>query len=116
MEKETLMTSEFDQLLVRCIDGSASDNDYTTAWEWIQQSDQHKTHYEDLRDAWLSVSVFQTDKNQKADQSWMQFRKKNAQIFKRPDNSTMFKTILRIAAIFILAFILGGLSFRALLR
>jgi transmembrane sensor len=104
--------NEIDQLLIRCIDGSASAGDYKSAWDWINQDEQNKNYYEQIRDASLAVSVFRPTENIKAEQTWMRLRS----MVLGPRNSKRIipPQLLKIAAIMLLAFLLGGITYHLL--
>jgi transmembrane sensor len=116
MEKDKQNLSEPEALLIRCLDGSASDTDYSQAWEWIQQNEQNKRYYEQMRDVWLSASVIGPGDENGTELSWIRF--KNSHL-NQPDHreltgrqmlSARLNPIFRIAAAMVIAFLIGGVT------
>ena len=116
MKKEIQANQELDALLMRCIDGTASDVELQSAWNWIKGNKEHEIYYERMRDIWLSASVFKKTGQEQADKAWVEFKNKNSSIFNPTKNKGVYLALARIAAIFIVAFLLGGLSFKLLLK
>lgn len=99
---------DIDIVLIRCLEGNASESDYKSAWDWIQQSDENRLHYERLRNSYLSVSVFKTEKSDKlkAENAWDHFSEKIT-LEKKRERTAIIPKLLRIAAVLILTFLLG---------
>jgi transmembrane sensor len=111
MEIEKPNKNEIDQLLIRCIDGSASAGDYKSAWDWINHNEQNKNYYEQIRDACLSVSVFRPIENIKTEKIWMRLKSKALE----PSGlKRILPRLLKIAAVILPAFLLGGITYHLL--
>lgn len=119
---KTLNNQEIDKLLLKCIEGNATSDEYSIAWKWIQQSKENRNYYEKLRDINLSVSIFQAGEAEKANNAWVQFSRKNLPDQTENSESEKGKLLIiishfaKIAAIFILAFFLGGITFPKLVN
>lgn len=112
MEHENF-DQDLNQLLLKCIEGSASDNEMQEAWAWIETSGENRKYYERMRDIWLSVSVSQTTNEKQANNQWEKFASMH-NIIEKQHNITEPKTFLprfiRIAAVIIVIFALGAVT------
>lgn len=106
---------DIDQLLIKCIEGSASNEELVLAWEWIQKNPVNKKHYENLREIWLSVSISQTTDEKQLENFWLKFKNKNIILQKEeisPDYAEPKPWVgrfIRVAAILIITLMLGAI-------
>lgn len=106
---------DLSQLLLKCIEGSATDSEMKEAWEWIRQDDENRRYYENLRDIWLSVSLLGPVDENAAEDLWYKFRTRHTIPNSAEDAEASKRWVLRylkIAAVLLLIFALGILSGR----
>ncbi len=115
MELENL-DQNFNLLLQKCVEGSASDNEMQQVWAWIEQSDENRKYYQHLRDIWMAVSVSAPLEESQIEKHWQNFKTKNDFVAEKQRESSEPKTILprfiRVAAIAIVIFALGAVMGR----
>lgn len=44
-----------DELLLKCLQGKASEYEYETAYNWINSDTKNLEYYKQIRDAWIHV-------------------------------------------------------------
>lgn len=100
---------DIDLLLLACITGTASADEYSKAWGWVQEDPGHLKYYLELRDAWLSsglnraVPVEQVNNSFKNVKAKVEGLKSSAKV-KRQKFLLSFS---KIAAILLVAFLFG---------
>lgn len=103
------------QLLLKCIEGSASENEMQEAWSWISENEANKKYFEDMRDIWLTVSLSRKIEENKLEDFWKRIKAKTidnnvekAVEFQEPNR--ILARLLRIAAIIVITFALGAVT------
>jgi transmembrane sensor len=98
-----------DEVLLKCLQGKADDNEYEAAYIWINSDPANLDYYRQIRDAWIAAEII-TSKNQyDCEKAWNRIaRRTGIRLFDMPGlNSTWMK----IAAVIVIAFALGSLSY-----
>lgn len=101
---------DFNQLLLKCIEGNASAGEMKEVWDWIKESNENRLYYENMRDIWLSVSG-PIDENE-LEIRWQKFRSlhgvKNVNdVSDNTEPKRVVWRLLKVAAILILVFVVG---------
>lgn len=110
MERENL-NFDIDQLLIKCVEGSASDEECQAAWEWVKQSEENRRHYETLRDVWLATSTANPVDNQTTEEFWLKIRNKiKTNTPKTSEPNQWLRRFIRVAAIILITFSLGTIT------
>ena len=74
--KDQKPTNETDDLLLRCLEGIASDTEYEQAWQWVHRSSQNKTDYSNMRDVWIAAELLKPTGLKRQRQIWSRLDKK----------------------------------------
>ena len=69
-------TSEIDELLFRCLEGTADDAECERGWRWISQSLEHEAYYGKIRDVWIASELFKPVDAVRQRQAWSRLEKK----------------------------------------
>lgn len=105
------LDQDFNQLILKCIEGSASESEMQQVWAWVELNNENKKYYEHLRDIWISASVTKPLADQQLENKWQNFKSKNNFVAEKQGESAEPKTFLlrfiRVAAIAIVIFALG---------
>ena len=97
-----------DELLFRCLEGIAGDAEYEQAWRWIDESQQNKAHYSDMRDAWIAADLLKPVDIKRQRQIWSRLEKKMQPTQKRGKKIRMnYLKWAAAAAVVVFAYILG---------
>ena len=113
MDLENL-DQNFNQLLFKCIEGSASESEMKEAWDWIAKSVENKKYYESIRDIWLSMFFSKPMEEKQLEDFWQKFKTKNRisinneKAEEQSETKGVFQRFIRVAAIIIIAFSLGA--------
>jgi transmembrane sensor len=104
-----------DQLLLKCIEGSASENEMQDAWSWIDQNRDNRRHYENMRDIWLSVTLSGQLKENEVENFWKRIKEKtnsdNVEKATEIDEpNRLLPRLLKIAAVLLITFALGAVT------
>lgn len=106
------LDQDFNQLILKCIEGSASESEMQQVWAWVELNNENKKYYEHLRDIWISASVTKPLADQQLENKWQNFKSKNNFVAEKQGESAEPKTFLlrfiRVAAIAIVIFALGA--------
>lgn len=106
------LDQDFNQLILKCIEGSASESEMQQVWAWVELYNENKKYYEHLRDIWISASVTKPLADQQLENKWQNFKSKNNFVAEKQGESAEPKTFLlrfiRVAAIAIVIFALGA--------
>lgn len=103
------------QLLLKCIEGSASENEMQEAWSWISESYDNKRFYENMRDIWLSVSLSSHLEESELESFWQKIKDKTSsdnveKAAEIDEPKRILPRLLRIAAIIVITFALGAVT------
>lgn len=98
-------TDEIDELLWQCLEGTATDEQYKQAGEWVHHSQAHRDYYRKLRDTWLASELLHPVAQQQIDQAWDKMRQ---QI--QPAKRFHIPQWIRAAVVLIVVFGLGMLT------
>jgi len=98
--------SNIKQLLIDFITGEIDPADKKTVKEWIHQSPENEKYFYHLRDVWESAATKNPNTKLSTDKSWKRIKKKSHSTKNKEQH---VYTLLKIAAIFIIAFGLGVL-------
>lgn len=106
------LDQDFNQLILKCIEGNASESEMQQLWAWVELNNENKKYYEHLRDIWISASVNKPMEDQQLENRWQDFKSKNNFVAEKQEESSEPKTLLlrfiRVAAIAIVIFALGA--------
>jgi len=98
-------------LIIRLLSGEADQSESEQVNAWLQQSEENKKLFSEMRDIWLGSSVSANADRYDLETAIRNFRVKTG-IKKAADKKfQLFAPIFKYAAIFILAFLIGGASF-----
>lgn len=106
-----------DQLILKCLQGEASEKEYSKVWGWLKANKENYDYYVALRDIWIASGLIQevpaitVDKNFEKLQQRLDEKKTGLW---EPRKSLLINSLVfRIAAVFVIAFFLGGLVFNS---
>ena len=96
---------EMDDVLFRCLEGTASDTEYEHAWRWVHHSPQNKKYYSNLRDAWIAADMLKPVDTNKQRQVWEKLEKE----IRTPKRAIRINYVkwAAVAAIVIVAYLVG---------
>ncbi len=97
--------SNIKQLLIDFITGEIDPADKKTVKEWIHQSAENEKYFYHIRDIWESSGAVKKNDSVHTEKSLKRIRKKIHA--NQPVSTAVFQQIIRIAAVFLLAFALG---------
>lgn len=103
------MTEALDELLLNCLQGKADDKEYEIAYKWINSSKSNLEYYESFRDAWMAAGIITRKNEYDCCKAWSRVARRTGVHVIRLTG--VYKSWLKIAVIFILAFISGLFSF-----
>jgi ferric-dicitrate binding protein FerR (iron transport regulator) len=109
------LDQNINQLLLKCLEGNASENEMQVAWLWVNQSVDNKQYNENARDIWLSASLLHGMEENELDNFWNRIKDKTskdiiekAEEFDEPKR--ILPRLLKIAAIVLITFALGAVT------
>jgi ferric-dicitrate binding protein FerR (iron transport regulator) len=97
-----------DKLLLRCLEGVATDAEYEQAWRWVHQSSQNRAYYSKMRNAWIASDLLKPVNRNRQEQVWSQLEKKIQP--SKASGKTIRMQYLKwatAAAVIVFAYILG---------
>ena len=111
------MTDETKILLTKYLSGKISPEEYTVFESWINQNEENKKLFHDIRSVWLLSGIEPKDSSSSYKKVWSRIEHKIQESEKESGENThvrfapkhTFKKVLANAAMFILAICLGGL-------
>ena len=92
-----------DELLMRCIEGTASEDEYDQAWHWATQSPDHRAYYRNIFDVFMASNIIKPVNPDVQERVWAKLERK---IIKPNRWIPVFKWV-SAAAILIFAFMAG---------
>lgn len=104
------LTNRMDELILKCLQGEASDGEQREVWNWLKE-DVNFERYQKLRDTWIATGLIHRDSKLDLEK---QYEKVQARIQAKitPHKTFTIYSLWgnwgKIAAIVILAFLLGG--------
>lgn len=98
--------SNIKQLLIDFITGEIDSTEKKQVKDWINNSPENKKYFQHLRDVWESAATKNPYTNLSPDKSWKRINKK---MHSTENSERNLYRLLKIAAVFILAFALGVL-------
>lgn len=107
------MTDKFtDKLLLRCLQGKAAEKEYEIAYKWIHSDKSNLEYYESLRDAWVAAGIVTSKNEVDCCKAWRKVSRRTG--IKWINMPRIYTTWSRIAAVFVIAFICGTLTYHLL--
>lgn len=101
-----------EELLLKCLQGNADEKEYETAYHWIHSDKSNYEYYESLRDAWVAAGIVKQKSEYDCYKAWKRVARRTGTRFV---NALQVRTIwLRVAAVLVLAFISGAISYHLL--
>jgi transmembrane sensor len=106
------LNKNHNDLIISYLSGNASDSDIELLRNWILQSDEHKNEFIQIKTTWLAAAQVARNTNFDTQKALFDFNHKiGAQNKKLPaQTSYRLKHLLKIAAAFLLMFMLGSLG------
>lgn len=101
-----------DELIVGFLKRELSNDQVRELTHWIQQSKENKRYFDEFREIWLTSKAMDANTKynyRKAFDSFLNTIEEDRPVF--PVSRTLWLNIAKVAAIFIVAFLLGGLVF-----
>lgn len=107
------LDQNFEDILLKSLEGMASHEEMELIWRWIEKDPENKKYYENMRDIWMRVSVFQPLEENQIHAFWERFKNKNElsvniekeEIITEPKR--LLPRFIRVAAILIVTLMLG---------
>lgn len=102
---------DINEVIIRFLDGSATRHEKDFLLDWLKQSDQNKDDFSQIRDLWLLSNATSKDD----EETEMALDKLKRKILRTEKKKNIFSPfvyqIMKIAAVFIMLFIVGYSSF-----
>jgi ferric-dicitrate binding protein FerR (iron transport regulator) len=108
MKQELLHPEEIDMLIINFLSKEISNEERTALQNWIMQSDDNRQYFIQMQDLWKSISHDEVSFD--SEQAYKRFVKR-IEASRRVSRSGHKGRFLKWAAVFVLAFGLGSLSF-----
>ncbi len=97
-----------DELLLKCLQGKADEQEYEAAYKWITADKSNYTYYERIRDAWIAAGIVTNNSEHNCNKAWQKIaRRTGVRWFNTPGITSGFRNI---AAVFLIALALGAFS------
>lgn len=101
-----------DDLILKCLQGEASDGENAKVWEWLKSSPENFQHYRQLRDSWMVSGMVRDLSENEIDQRYEKMKSRIHTGRKKPVRvsgvTRLVPEWLKIAAVFVFAFLLGA--------
>ena len=114
MTEEITTENGIDELLLRCLEGTASAAEYDRALQWASQSPEHSAYYRNMFNVLVASNLTRPVDAQIQQRVWARLEKEIAQKMKQePDERSekrtykLIPTLLRLAAAVVIGFALG---------
>ena len=98
---------EINDVLFRCLEGTASDTEYEHAWRWVHQSSQNKNYYSNLRDSWIAADMLKTIDTNRQRLVWGKLEKKMLTTLAGSSIRINYVKWVAVAAVVIIAYLVG---------
>jgi transmembrane sensor len=97
-----------DDLLLKCLQGKADEQEYKDAYQWINGDKSNYTYYEKIRDAWIAAGIVTGKSEHNCNKAWARVgRRTGIKWFNTPGINAGLR---QIAAVFLIALALGAFS------
>ncbi|MFP4366775.1 MAG: FecR family protein [Bacteroidales bacterium] len=97
-----------DDLLLKCLQGKADEQEYETAYKWITSDKSNYAYYERIRDAWIAAGIVTNNNEHNCNKAWRKIaRRTGVRWFNTSGITSGFRNI---AAVFLIALTLGAFS------
>ena len=97
-----------DELLLKCLQGKADEQEYEAAYKWIAADKSNYTYYERIRDAWIAAGIVISISEHNCNKAWRKIvRRTGVRWFNTPEITS---GVRNIAAAFLIALVLGAFS------
>ncbi len=101
-----------DELFLKCLQGKANEQEYETAYKWINSDKSNYEYYKEIRDSWVAAGIVTNHSEYNCNKAWRRIaRRTGIQMISVPRINSGMRNI---AAIFIFAFVLGVLGYHFL--
>ncbi len=101
-----------EELLLSCLQGSADEKEYEIAYKWINAEKSNYQYYESLRDAWIAAGIVKQKSEYDSRKAWARIaRRTGIRFISLPKVHSSWS---HVAAVFILAFISGVVTYHFL--
>jgi transmembrane sensor len=101
-----------EELMLRCLQGRADNKEYEIAYRWINADKSNCEYYESLRDAWIVAGIVKQKSEYDCRRIWARIaRRTGIRVISFPEITAGWS---RIAAVVIIAFICGVVTYHLL--
>lgn len=106
------LNDRIESILVKCIQGIASDSEYKEAYDWIHLHEENKKYFDSLYSAWLAAGLKRDVAPAIEQNVWerVNYRKHKTFLKNKSHNQSTMMRFAKIAALFIIVFLLGIIS------
>ncbi len=98
-----------EDLLLRCLQGNADDQEYETSFKWINSSKSNFNRFKELRDAWFAAGLVTRRNKNNSMRAWSRVARRTGITWINIPN--IGQGFGRIAALFIIAFTFGAFGY-----
>ena len=101
--------TEKDELLLRCLQGKVDEQEYETAFNWVNSEKSRYDYYLRLRDAWIASGIVTRRDERDCNKAWQRIsRRTGISLFRQPVINSGWRNI---AAVFILSVAMGAIGY-----
>ena len=96
-----------DELLLRCLEGTANEEEYDRAWQWASQSPENRAYYRDMFDVLLVSNLNKPVDSELQKRVWARLEREIRKISRKPNRRITIFRWASAAAILIMAYMAG---------